>query len=462
MFSKTLFFALIISSSAAYSMNNTQQKTKQSPQPTHKIDDCVDESELPKQRSQPTNQAIPVNLSTQESKTDFDEKAQWALDQEQLEADTDMALRLSALNESFTNGDAKRAQDADSGTGLGLNANVPSAMEHENDLSDIKKAEAMTRAEEENSFGLSEPSNLDNHSSSSTLTNNQEHKRSSDLLADTQPIADTLVQSAIINSPKEIKKMVKLLKNKDNLKSGFLFKQWLIIGESGTGKTTLCKAIAAECNLPFFIYNSAIITNENQNSDVTKKLTKIFSDAASLNEPVIVIIEEIETLLALHNNSSNSHSTSIALCTLLDKYKDLPIIFIGTLSDITNIPIPIKSRFTASTIALTLPDEQQRWNYIHYYIVLHQVRSLKCISVRYEGNIDSILAQKTIGFKPRDLENLVKIALGKALERERNNNIELTPDDLLIGLDVIKKNSAHLCNQTAFQKLSNFIKGWIL
>lgn len=265
---------------------------------------------------------------------------------------------------------------------------------------------------------------------------------------DIEPLDSQLTLRAIAHCPERISLLIQRLKNEGILQDKYLSKRYLFFGPPGTGKTSLCKAIAAECKLPFFLYSGASISNQWQNSGPIN-INRIFRDAKMFGKPCIVIIDEIEELFKQFNNKYDVNSpTIVRLWQVLDSIRSYPILFIATANKIGKCPASFKSRFRSSAIEVPLPDYQQRLELIHYYI-----SRLMMIGVTIEKDFPfDFLAQKTEGRAHRDLEDLISLAY-------EYNTKEFSLDNCLKAFNGGKKADNHFEELTS-KKISKAILKW--
>lgn len=190
-----------------------------------------------------------------------------------------------------------------------------------------------------------------------------------------------------------------------------VFKQWILVGPPGTGKSVACKAIAQTCGIPFFMFRASEMSNTYQNSG-SENLIKIFDDVAALDQPCMLIIDELEVWFKQHANKYDSDAVLTAFWTSLDRYKDCPILVMATANDISEAPADIKSRFNSCVIRMSLPTEEQRERVLKYYMGT------------IFGTVDSVTAKKVARsrdkYSYRDLEILVRTVKEKEAARQAN------------------------------------------
>lgn len=266
---------------------------------------------------------------------------------------------------------------------------------------------------------------------SSALGQIHRQEEADELRVNTTPISRALTKKVLENAPEEIAEVVSLWKDRNELELQMIPKQLILCGPSGNGKTTLGKAIAQECGLPFFLYRAAGIATKFKDSG-TQNLEKIFSDAA-LNAPCVVIIDELGALLKKYENENDTEQGMLMnLWTLLDSIEEQQILVIFTLNDVDNMPLPMKTRFTGELVTISSPDLNQREEVIKHYT--HTAKK------NYFDEIDAKeLANKTNGFSSRELKKLTRLAFKMAYKRNKSSTVVKMND----FLEVLHRMNVH-------------------
>lgn len=106
--------------------------------------------------------------------------------------------------------------------------------------------------------------------------------------------------------------MIRMLRNPHEYKSkgAKLHKGVLLCGKPGTGKTLLSRAIAKEAGVSF-IYCAGSSFDETYVGVGAKRVRELF-ELARKNQPCIIFIDEIDSLLSKSRRYGGEHSSSRA------------------------------------------------------------------------------------------------------------------------------------------------------
>lgn len=183
----------------------------------------------------------------------------------------------------------------------------------------------------------------------------------------TQSITQTLIFSetdieemrlVLKTSPQEAQFIVQYLQNPTFFQLSQDYRSATFVGEPGTGKTTMAKAIAYEMNkqgweCKFLSSTSLLGEYRNQTSI---RLAKELQAIEISKKPTILIIDELNRLL--ENSNSKHHDTdtiATTLWTFLDKHRDdKNFFFIGTMNRANKLPKAYKSRILLDYIEFPL------------------------------------------------------------------------------------------------------------
>ncbi|MGB0937751.1 MAG: AAA family ATPase, partial [Colwellia sp.] len=203
------------------------------------------------------------------------------------------------------------------------------------------------------------------------------------------------------------------------LPSGFLFS-----GPPGTGKTLLAKALAGECNLPFFSVSAAELSSTIVGG-TTKNIKQLFTTARKY-APAIIFIDEIDAIARqrTNNNDSASQNSNLvvnALLTEMDGFtpQSEPVFVLAA----TNFPQLLDSAITRpgrfdETIYCDLPNKQARAQFFELFADKHQLH--------WPNNELQQLISSSQGMSAAEIEQVLREAVYQAVG---DNNI-LTCDHI--------------------------------
>lgn len=221
----------------------------------------------------------------------------------------------------------------------------------------------------------------------------------------------------------ELEEIVDFLKHPDKYsKSGAKIpKGALLIGNPGTGKTLLARAIAGESSVPF-IQVSASSFIEMFVGLGAKRVRDIFENAKKV-QPCIIFIDEIDAIGKKRSSNgmvSNDEreQTINQLLTEMDGFSKSQIVVIGATNraDILDDALLRPGRFDRK-IQVKLPDINGREKILKIH---SQNKNLnKDVSLRR-------IAKQTIGFSGADLENLINECAIRAAKE--TDDCVITPD----------------------------------
>lgn len=234
-------------------------------------------------------------------------------------------------------------------------------------------------------------------------------------LAYTEPLAKELRASVLKDCPTGIQMVLNLwgqysvawrLKNeqrcKELMSASSFPKKLLLFGPPGTGKSTMSRAIAEECELSFLMYFASLFSNQYKSSGI-QNLERIFRDAASLDKPCVIIIDELQALFQQYSNKNDTDSNILILFwQLLDRYKDRPLFVIVTFNDLSEAPPQIMDRSRIDMVEIPLPNLQKRAKLLSYYMERLCGTSSEALANEF--------AAKTDTYSNRALEDFVSLA----------------------------------------------------
>ena len=143
----------------------------------------------------------------------------------------------------------------------------------------------------------------------------------------------------------------------------------LLYGPPGCGKTTIAQKFAAECQMNYAIVNAQDIASTFVHG--TQRLVKQLFQQAEQNAPIVLILDEIETMVPNRNdpNMAKMAEDTNAFLSEMNNCGERGIFLIGT----TNRPQFMDSAILRSgrfdkRVYIPLPDEQTRKEIFHAYL----------------------------------------------------------------------------------------------
>ena len=154
----------------------------------------------------------------------------------------------------------------------------------------------------------------------------------------------------------------------------------MLYGPPGCGKTTIAQKFAAECQMNYAIVNAQDIASTFIHG--TQRLVKQLFQQAEQNAPIVLILDEIETMVPNRNdpNMAKMAEDTNAFLSEMNNCGERGIFLIGT----TNRPQFMDSAILRSgrfdkRVYVPVPDEQTRKEIFHAYLAGRPIdKSIDC------------------------------------------------------------------------------------
>lgn len=234
----------------------------------------------------------------------------------------------------------------------------------------------------------------------------------------------------------EIQNVIRMMRNPAEYRSkgAKLHKGVLLCGKPGTGKTLLSRAIAKEADVSF-IYCSGSTFDETFVGVGAKRVRELFS-LARQNQPCIIFIDEIDSLLSKHRRYGGEHSSSRAtinqVLSEMDGFtKNENILVIGATNHEDHLdPAAVRPGRFDKKIHVPHPDVNGRKDIFELYLK----------KVAHDENINPMkLATMSPGFTGAEIENLVNTAVTQAVhngkEQAEMEDFEYARDRIMMGIE---------------------------
>lgn len=261
----------------------------------------------------------------------------------------------------------------------------------------------------------------------------------------------------------EVFEFVKYLKNRDLVQklgarppTGAL-----LLGPPGCGKTLLAKALASECDVPFY-YMAATEFMDMFVGAGASKVRKLFQNARE-NAPCIIYIDEIDAIGRVRGQSNQSDEQLLnQLLTELDgmnERKDVIILASTNRADVLDKALLRPGRFDRH-IMIDLPTLLERTELFELY--LNKLKLKSPVST-YANK----LAKLTPGMSGADISNICNEA---AIHAARVGNTEVSASDFEFAIERIIAGAAKSTNTLtygdkkviAYHEAGHAVVGWLL
>lgn len=265
----------------------------------------------------------------------------------------------------------------------------------------------------------------------------------------------------------EIQEIVDFLKNPEKYTDlgGKIPKGALLVGQPGTGKTLLAKAVAGEAKVPFFSLSGSDFVEMFVGVGASR-VRDLFKQAKE-KSPAIIFIDEIDAIGRARgkNNFSGSNdereNTLNQLLTEMDGFgtnTNVIVLAATNRADVLDKALMRAGRFDRQ-IYVDLPDVRERKEIFEVHL-----RPLK--KIEDELDVD-FLAKQTPGFSGADIANMCNEA---ALIAARKGNNKVGKQDFLDAVDRIvggleKKNKIITLDEKraiAFHEAGHATVSWML
>lgn len=197
------------------------------------------------------------------------------------------------------------------------------------------------------------------------------------------------------------------------------YKEILLCGPTGSGKTTLAQAIAHKLNRKCILVRAPSLLGHFRHQ-TAENLLQLFKEIEESPEKPILILDEINALTDGHNSEhSDTRETAMQLWTLLDKYKnDKNFLLIGTTNVTKKMPHQLQSRFQSSIFLIDNPTEEFRKHALVNIANKSQYTLDQSCTTEFLNNF----SKKTTKFSHRDLEDIIAIAISLTRIESTNNS----------------------------------------
>ena len=224
--------------------------------------------------------------------------------------------------------------------------------------------------------------------------------------------------AGLVEEKEELQELIDFLKDpKKFTKMGARIpKGVLLVGNPGTGKTLLAKAVAGEANVPFYFISGSDFVELFVGIGASR-VRDMFRQAKQ-NAPCLIFIDEIDAVgrqrgTGLGGGHDEREQTLNQLLTEMDGFgtnEGIIIIAATNRPDVLDPALLRPGRFDRQ-ITVGLPDKVER----------EDILKVHGKNKTFEPNVVlKNIAQRTVGFSGADLENLLNEAALLAVRRDKN------------------------------------------
>ena len=223
--------------------------------------------------------------------------------------------------------------------------------------------------------------------------------------------------AGLVEEKEELKELVDFLKDprKFTKMGARIPKGVLLVGNPGTGKTLLAKAVAGEANVPFFFISGSDFV-ELYVGIGASRVRDMFRQAKQ-NAPCIIFIDEIDAVgrqrgTGLGGGHDEREQTLNQLLTEMDGFgtnEGIIIVAATNRPDVLDPALLRPGRFDRQ-ITVSLPDKNEREDILR----VHAKNKTFAPSVKLKH-----IAERTVGFSGADLENLLNEAALLTVRRNK-------------------------------------------
>jgi cell division protease FtsH len=235
----------------------------------------------------------------------------------------------------------------------------------------------------------------------------------------------------------------------------------LLMGEPGTGKTLLAKAVAGEAKVPFFTISGADFVEMFVGIGASR-VRDMFKQAKE-HAPCIIFIDEIDAVgrhrgVGMGGGNDEREQTLNQLLVEMDGFvgsEGVIVIAATNRPDVLDKALMRPGRFDRQVV-VNLPDIQGRY----------QILQIHLKKVKFDENtVDPlILARGTPGFSGADLENLVNEGALRASRFKQPvigmSAFEWARDKIMMGAERSMIMNAEEKKVTAYHEAGHAIIGW--